>query len=95
MYRCYTHGWADHESSCPSCVKITTTNDIKIKADAHTITDGYANSHPFVVSLTKREYFAAMALQGFATVDAGNAKEKAEAAVMCADALIKELNKGE
>ena len=44
--------------------------------------------------LTKREYFAAMALQGLL---AGNSKEYIEAyeplSVMFADTLIKELNK--
>lgn len=44
--------------------------------------------------LTKREYFAAMAMQGFLTiVDKNfNAKELAEPSVKMADALIEALN---
>lgn len=44
-------------------------------------------------SLTKREYFAAMALQGLASRDWSRSGEAAESAVMYANALIKELNK--
>lgn len=44
--------------------------------------------------LSKREYLAAIALQGFISLGRGNTREMAEAAVMAADALIKELEKG-
>ncbi|GAG55567.1 unnamed protein product, partial [marine sediment metagenome] len=44
--------------------------------------------------LTKREYFAAMALQGFC-VSGGVPIYMANAAVRTADALIEELNKDE
>jgi hypothetical protein len=51
--------------------------------------DGYADQH----GLTKREYFAAMAMQGL--IDKrGNAESiTAKTAVSYADALIKELSK--
>ena len=48
--------------------------------------------------LTKRELFAAMAMEGnLASLSANttySAEEAASDAVLCADALIKELNKG-
>ena len=56
----------------------------------------------FNPGLTKREYFAAMALQGLSvqaiaghhnTPEPRNVKEKAEHAVMLADALLAELSK--
>lgn len=43
--------------------------------------------------LTKREYFAAMALQGLLANDSGLITSKARDAVKAADALIEELNK--
>lgn len=45
-----------------------------------------------ITELTKREYFAAMAMQGMASLDI-DLKDKVEASVQLADALIKELNK--
>lgn len=47
--------------------------------------------------LTKREYFAAMAMQGWLTTRGGNLshvnrEDMAATAVMCADALINALN---
>lgn len=47
------------------------------------------------VGLTKREYFAAVALQGFISLslDAETAKRAPAAAVNMADRLIDELNK--
>lgn len=63
-------------------------------------------SEPYVYSttpLTKREYFAAMAMQGVAIWDslmnkeyplkAGNTQKVAEGCVALADALMAELNK--
>ena len=44
-------------------------------------------------SLTKREYFAAMALQGLLANDSGLITSKARDAVQAADLLIEELNK--
>ena len=43
--------------------------------------------------LTKREYFAAMAMQGLLANDSGLITSKARDAVKAADALIEELNK--
>ena len=43
--------------------------------------------------LTKREYFAAMALQGLLANDSALITSKARDAVKAADALIEELNK--
>ena len=45
--------------------------------------------------LSKRELFAAMAMQGLISNSEriGNSKECSETAVLCADALIEELNK--
>ncbi len=44
--------------------------------------------------LTKREYFAAMAMQGLVRMDLSISESKiAELSVMQADALIKQLNK--
>lgn len=44
--------------------------------------------------LTKRELFAAMAMQGFcADPEMGTIEKSASLAVKCADALINELNK--
>ena len=44
-------------------------------------------------SLTKREYFAAMAMQGLLANDSCLITSKARDAVKAADALIEELNK--
>ena len=54
----------------------------------------------FMVGLTTRELFAAMAMQGFCASTAGNdfifdIKDIARSSVKCADALIEELNKEE
>lgn len=50
-----------------------------------------------VLGLTKREYFAAMAMQGLAsyngTMDEHNPETNASRAVEIADALLKELDK--
>lgn len=46
--------------------------------------------------LTKRDYFAAMAMQGIAansSLPPGSAKERAECAYFMADAMLKERNK--
>lgn len=44
--------------------------------------------------LTKREYFAAMAMQGYlASYGRANAEHVAKIAVECADALLTELEK--
>lgn len=43
--------------------------------------------------LTKREYFAALAMQGLLTSDEGGIPNLAKMAVECADVLINELNK--
>jgi len=44
--------------------------------------------------LTKREYFAAMAMQGLlARASTGSSSQYADLAVDCADALIQQLNK--
>ena len=43
--------------------------------------------------LTKREYFAALAMQGFASCTTLSFKQQTEYAVVSADMLIEELNK--
>ena len=51
---------------------------------------------PPVVGLTKREHFAAMAMQGYCAVEAGwnqPPEEVARCSAVMADALIAELNK--
>ena len=45
------------------------------------------------IGLTKREYFAAMALQGLLANDSALITSKVRDAVKAADALIEELNK--
>jgi len=49
------------------------------------------------LGLTKREYFAAMAMQGMLSSSESlkgiDAEKYAAASIMCADALINELNK--
>ena len=50
------------------------------------------NSH-FEAGLTKREYFAAIAMQGILSTGSGHEKQIAEAAVIYADALLSELEK--
>lgn len=59
--------------------------------DTYQSADGYITSNYFNAGLTKREYFAAMAMQGL-TAKYGLVKNPHEA-VELADALIKELNK--
>jgi hypothetical protein len=50
--------------------------------------------HDLVGNMSLREYFAAAAMQGAVSSNyTGSSKEIAEAAVMYADSLIKELNK--
>ena len=51
------------------------------------------NNNYISTGLTKREYFAAMALQGLLANDSGLITSKAIDAVKAADALIEELNK--
>jgi hypothetical protein len=46
------------------------------------------------IGLTKREYFAAMAMQGLLSADSINYEAIIGDAVKLADALIEELNKG-
>jgi hypothetical protein len=47
-----------------------------------------------ITGLTKREYFAAMAMQGILSCQQGDFPSDliAKSAIVCADALIKELN---
>lgn len=62
---------------------------------------GFNGPHLIVYGLTKREYFAAMAMQGVMFWDAtvnepdktGKIEELAKNAIEMADALIAELNK--
>lgn len=63
------------------------------RAFPHSWSDGNTVYHQFGV--TKREYFAAMAMQGLATKPVYGAVYIATEAVRYADALIAELNKGE
>ena len=61
--------------------------------DIYTSADGYTTSNYFNAGLTKREYFAAMAMQGLCALQ--NMKDDehiAEIAVTLADELIDELN---
>ena len=51
------------------------------------------NNNYISTGLTKREYLAAMALQGLLANDSGLITSKARDAVKAADALIEELNK--
>ena len=51
------------------------------------------NNNYISTGLTKREYFAAMALQGLLANDSGLITSKARDAVQAADLLIEELNK--
>lgn len=51
------------------------------------------NNNYISTGLTKREYFAAMAMQGLLANDSGLITSKARDAVKAADALIEELNK--
>jgi len=62
--------------------------------------NGSKQFFPFKAGLTKREYFAVMAMQGFlaSSVSINNTNERtpeliASVAVITADALIKALNK--
>lgn len=59
-------------------------------------TDGDMSAFPngyVCVGLTKREYFAAAAMQAFASLDGVDILRTARWAVQQADALIAELNK--
>lgn len=49
--------------------------------------------HSAIDGLTKREYFAAMAMQGFCTFNHVSSELAARHAVEYADALLKELGK--
>lgn len=51
------------------------------------------NNNYISTGLTKREYFAAMALQGLLANDSGLITSKARDAVQAAEALIEILNK--
>ena len=51
------------------------------------------NNNYVSMGLTKREYFAAMALQGLLANDSGLITSKARDAVQAAEALIEILNK--
>ena len=57
---------------------------------------GYGYPEEYM-GLTKREYFAAMAMQGFASIEVTDMpfKSIAQDSVRMADALITELNKSE
>ena len=66
-----------------------------IDTSSGTLPDGDAII-PEMAGLTKREFFAAMALEGLlATYRGVNAEETAHVAVFAADCLIDELNKPE
>ncbi len=52
-----------------------------------------ASSNSYQPGLTKREYFAAVALQGLLNANSQTAEDHAEQAIACADALIDALNK--
>ena len=68
--------------------KIETIKKTQTKKGVQTISYYYIAN-----SLTKREYFAAKALQGLLANDSGLITSKARDAVKAADALIEELNK--
>lgn len=60
----------------------------------HESATGFAGSgYGYEVGLTKREYFAACALQGFAAQGGEKISDYAILAVAAADALINELNR--
>jgi hypothetical protein len=69
---------------------ITEANDLVDSFAQTTSGDGFGRG------LTKREYFAAMAMQGI--ISEGSSKDAeiiSSAAVICAAALIKALNEGD
>ena len=68
--------------------KIETIKKTQTKKGVQTISYYYIANN-----LNKREYFAAMALQGLLANDSGLITSKARDAVKAADALIEELNK--
>lgn len=68
--------------------KIETIKKTQTKKGVQTISYYYIAN-----SLTKREYFAAKALQGLLANDSSLITNKARDAVKAADALIEELNK--
>ena len=68
--------------------KIETIKKTQTKKGVQTISYYYIAN-----SLTKREYFAAMAMQGLLANDSGLITSKARDAVKAADVLIEELNK--
>lgn len=71
--------------------------------DTYQSADGYITSNYFNAGLSKREYFAAMAMQGYLAnsfnhemiqpVSTATHAQIAELSVGAADALIEELNK--
>ena len=69
-----------------------THGDSPAFAKAAFYTDEYGIDAP-QEGLTKREYFAAMAMQGLLANDSGLITSKARDAVKSADLLIEELNK--
>ena len=68
--------------------KIETIKKTQTKKGVQTISYYYIAN-----SLTKREYFAAMAMQGLLANDSSLITSKARDAVKSADLLIEELNK--
>lgn len=70
-----------------------TNNDDAVFAKSAYMTNG-GSFYPGQDGLTKREYFAAMAMQAILSIPSFQTKkETATAAVQMADALILELNK--
>lgn len=63
------------------------------KGDEYTTPDGYTTSNYFNLGLTKREIFAAMALQGLCADPESRRDSIPGTAVKLADALIEALNK--
>lgn len=65
-------------------------------AFGHFVPDGHYNSSMHFEGLTKREWFAGMAMQSFVNLAKGtNATQKmiAEDSIKLADAILKELDK--
>ena len=70
-----------------------THGDSPAFAKAAFYTDEYGIDAP-QEGLTKREYFAALAMQGFLSCNAHDSiEDDVKYSVKCADALIEELNK--
>jgi hypothetical protein len=66
-----------------------------IEDGSWSVIDEDKESPDLPVALTKREHFAALAMQGILShsFDRGNADELAAQSIKCADALLKELSK--